>query len=49
MQVVHFFAVCGILGDKENDGREMCVHGMINSRRELTVTNMTEEGTNTQV
>jgi hypothetical protein len=49
MQAVHFFAVSGILGDKENDGREMCVHGLINNRRELTVTNMTEEVTSTQV
>jgi len=36
-------------GRQKNDGREMCVHGLINSRRELTVTNMTEEGTSTQV
>lgn len=38
MQVVPLFAVCGILGDKEeNDGREMCVQSLISNRRESTV------------
>jgi hypothetical protein len=49
MQVVHFFALCGILEDKEKDGREMSVHGLINSRRELTVTNKSKKGTTVKV